>query len=305
MNRQIFRRLVFGSFFLAAMFVALSVNAADIDNKGFIKDASPKLKEHFGLCSEFLDVKWIDRSHSIGLLQADVYKNGKSEPRFLIVHLEKPGSKAFAVRGNGVFYEISEKQYSSADFERFLRGAHYGFRHHNVFLTVSKGKKSERFPQEPLPFESFVTHQSEFPNRSFSGFTKTVCVVYPDGKHAFVAEAKKPFMKSPVDDNSRQGYDAVAGYAKEKCGPSEKDASTGCNLDYLKDSYAFDINGDGRDDYVFQIVSGQGGKGSAKRYMLLSSQDGYSAKDISGCLGTGRFFYGYADRKGFHLGRCR
>jgi hypothetical protein len=290
--------------FLAAMFLALGVNAAGIDNKGFVKDASPAVKERFSLCNEFLDVKWIDKSRSVGILKADVYTNGKSEPRFLIVHLERPGSKAFAARGNGIFYEISEKQYSSRDFEQFLHGARFGFKHHDVFLTVNKGKRSERFPQEPLPFEAFVTHQTEFPNRSFSDFSKTVCVVYPDGKQAFVAEARKPFAKLPIDDKSKQAYDTVAGCANEKCKDITRDTKTGCNMDYLKDSYALDINGDGKDDYIFLISAGQDSKTRSMRY-LLSSKEGSSSRDVSGCLGFGRFFYGYADTKGFHLGRCR
>ncbi len=305
MNRQTMKRLTAFSFFLAAISLALGAYAAGIDNVGFVKDASPSLKARFGLCDEFLDVKWIDKARSIGLLKADVYKNGKSEPRFLIVHLEKPGSKAFAARGNGIFYEISEKQYSSREFQQFLRGARYSFKHHDVFLTVTKGKRFERFPQEPLPFEAFVTHQAEFPDRSFSGFSKTVCAAYPDGKQAFVAEAKKPFMKSTLDEQVRRQYDEVAGFANQKCGSLSKAAGSGCNPDYLKDSYSLDINGDGKGDFIVLVSSGQDGKGSSKRYLLLSSTDGYSSKDVSGCLGVGRFFYGYADGKGFHLGRCR
>jgi ribosomal protein S6E (S10) len=284
--------------------LTVAVCAAGVNNAGFKEDVPPALKERFSLCDDFLDVKWLDQSRSVGILKAEVYKNNMREPRFLIVYLEKPGSKAFAARGNCIFYEISEKQYSSMDFEQFLRGAHYTFSRQNVFMTVKKGKKSARFPQEPLPFEAFVTHETEFPNRSFSEFSKTVCVAYPDGKRAFVAEAKKPFMQSQLDDKSKQAYDTVAGYAKEKCGDPEKGTKVGCNMNYLKDGYALDINGDGKDDYFFVISDKQNGKGQSKRYLLLSSKDGYTITDISGCLGNGRFFYGYADSKSLRLGRC-
>lgn len=283
---------------LAALLLPVAVGAAD--NAGFKKDVPPVLKERFGLCDEFLDVKWIDKSGAVGMLKADVYKNGKSEPRFLIVRIEKPGSKAFAIRGNGIFYEISEKEYSSKDFEKFLRGARYSFKHHNVFMVVTKGKKSERYPQEPLPFEAFANHELDFPNRSFSDFSKTVCVAYPDEKRAFVIEAKKPFIKSPADEKSKQAYDTVARFAKEKCAELAKDE---CSLNYLKDTYALDSNGDGKDDYIF-LIADKAGKKQSKRYMLISGKDEYSIKDVSGCLGLGRSFYGMADTKSFHLGRC-
>ena len=285
--------------FFAALSISVAVCAAPPDNAGFRKDVPTTLKERFGICEEFLDVKWIDKSKSIGLLKTDIVKNGRSEQRFLIVHLEKPGSKAFAVRGNGIFYEISEKDYSSGNFERFLRGANIRSMHKNVFLTVAKGGKSERFPQEPLPFEAFVAHQNEFPNRSFSDFSKTVCVAYPDEKKVFVIEAKKPFLKARMDDKVKQDYDAVKNYAKEKCGDTAKGKNEGCDLGYLNDSYALDVNGDGKDDYIFLV-----GKANASRYMLLSSKDRTFAREVKGCLGSASFFYGYADLKAFHLGRC-
>ncbi len=287
---------------LAVLVLPFAAHAAGVNNVGFKKDVSPALKERFGICDEFLDVKWLDKMALVGTLKADVYKNSISEPRYLIVHLEKPGSKAFAANGNGIFYEIDEKQYSSHEFEKFLLGAHYGFSHERVFMTAKKGKKTDRFPQEPLPFEAFINHESDFPNRSFSSFSKTVCVAYPDEKKAFVIEAKKPFMISPLDDKTKQAYDNVARHAQEQCGKLK--AVGDCNLNYLKDSYALDINGDGKDDYVVLLTDGKSVKARTRRYLLLSSKEGYVAADVSGCMGEGRFFYGFSDGKSFHLGRC-
>jgi len=290
---------------LAVLVLPLVAHAADVNNIGFKKDVSPVLKERFGVCEEFLDVKWIDKSASVGTLKADVHKQGMSETRYLIVRLEKPGSKAFAANGNGIFYEIDEKQYANREFEKFLLGAHYSFSHERVFMTVKKGKKTDRFPQEPLPFEAFITHESDFPNRSFSSFSKTVCVAYPDEKRAFVIEAKKPFMKSPLDDKTKQAYDNVARYAQEQCGKLESAGTkTDCNLNYLKDSYSLDANGDGKDDYVVLLTDRKTAKARAGRYLLLSGKEGYVATDVSGCLGEGRFLYGFSDGKSFHLGRC-
>lgn len=280
----------------AAALLAFSAYAADFDNQGFAKDVS-SMKDRFGLCNEFLNVRWLDKSGTLGLLKADVYKNGDRVTRYLIVHLEKPGTKGYAARGNGIFYEISEKQYSSPEFEKFLRGARYTFSRYNVFMNVTKGKRSERFPQEPLPFEAFVAHKKEFPNRSFSDFSKTVCVAYPDGKSAFVIEARKPFM-GPVDDKTKQAFDAVSAMAKQKCG------ECACNLESLKDTYSLDINRDGVEDYIFAFSDGKAAKGCSKRYMMVSGKGGYVPLDVSGCLGYGRFFYGYSDGKAFHLGRC-
>ncbi|MGO9952520.1 MAG: hypothetical protein ACLPN1_09960 [Dissulfurispiraceae bacterium] len=290
---------------LTVLVLPLAAYAADVNNVGFKRDASMAVKERFGICDEFLDVKWIDKVASVGTLKADVYKNGMSETRYLVVRLEKPGSKDFVVSGSGIFYEIDEKQYVSHEFENFLRGARYSFNHGRIFMTVRKGKKSDRFPQEPLPFESFMNHESDFPNRSFSSFTKTVCIAYPDEKRAFVIEAKKPFMKSPLDSKTRQTYDILARHVQEQCGKLESGgAEAGCNLDNLKDSYALDANGDGKDDYVVLLTYTKTGKARAWRYMFLSGKEGYVATDVSGCLGEGRFFYGLADGKSFHLGRC-
>lgn len=291
-------------FVLAVFLMPAVVNASDFENAAFRKDVSKELKNNFSPCEEFLAVKWIDKARNIGLLKADVIKNGKSEPRYLLVYLEKPGSKAFARRGNGIFYEIGEKEYSSKQFGNFLHGARYKFNHENVFVTIKKGKRTERFPQEPLPFEAFVGHEKEFPSRSFSAFSSTVCVAYPGGKQALVIEAKKPFIKSPMDEKTKQAYDNVAGFAKDRCNAVAKSADE-CKLDYLKDSYALDINGDGKDDYIFLISDKQGGKGQVKRYLMLSGAEGYGATDVSGCLGFGRFFYGTVSNKQFHLGRCK
>jgi hypothetical protein len=304
MDKSRIKRLSIFVIAFAVIISTVAVCAGGVDNTAFKKDIPLALKERFGLCEEFLDVKWLDKSKSVGLLKADVYRNNVRETRFLVVYLETPGSKGFAARGNGIFYEISEKQYSSKDFENLLHGAHYSFSRHNVFMIVKKGKKSERLPQEPLPFEAFVTHETEFPNRSFSAFSKTVCVAYPDGKNAFITELKKPFIQSPLDDKAKQAYDTIAKYAGEKCGDLGKKAQDGCSMNHLKDSYALDSNGDGKDDYIFAISDKQNGKGQSKRYLLLSSKDGYVVTDISGCLGLGRFFYGYSDSKSFHPGRC-
>jgi len=304
MDKWCIKRVSIFIVLFTAIILAVGAYAADNENAGFRKDVSSAFKERFSLCDEFLNVKWIDKARSVGILKADISNNNIREPHFLIVYLEKPGSKAFAARGNGIFYEISEKQYLSRDFEQFLRGAHYSFSRQNVFMTVKKGKRSERFPQEPVPFEAFVTHQTEFPNRSFSDFLKTICVAYPDGKRVYVVEAKKPFIKIPLNDQTKQAYDTVARYAQEKCNDFAKATKAGCNLNYLKDSYALDSNGDGTDDFIFLISDTKNGKEQSRRYLLLSSKDGYAVNDISGCLGFGRFFYGYADSKSFRLGRC-
>ncbi len=283
--------------------IPVMAGAADVVNPAFKSDATQSLKERFSLCDEFLDVKWVDRTKLIGLLRADVYRNGKIESRSLIVHLEKPGSKAFNARGNGIFYEISEQEYNDAGYEQFLRGANYSFKHHNVFMTVTKGKRSERYPQEPLPFEAFVSHRLEFPDRSFSRFTRTVCVAYPDNRKAFVIEAKKPFAKGALDEGTKKAYDTVAKYARERCADISTN-ETECSLNNLKDSYALNINADSRDDYIFVLSNNKGDKAKNRRYMMISAGGGYSVRDITGCLGFERFFYGYSDGKGFHPGSC-
>ena len=278
--------------------------AADVNNSGFKKDISPALKERFGICQEFLDVKWIDKSSYVGLLKADDYKNNQAVPKYLIVKLEKTGTKAFAVRGNGIFYDIDEKLYKGLDIEKFLPGAKIGFSHERVFMNVTKGKRAERFPQEPLPFESFVSHMSDFPNRSFSGFSKTVCVAYPDEKQAFVIEAKKPFMGAAMDEKAKKEYEAVTKHAEDQCGKIKAaDPKNDCNTGRLKDSYALDVNGDGKDDYLV-LIAGKNAKARAGRYLLLSGKDGHVVTDASGCLGADRFFYGLSDGKKFHLGSC-
>lgn len=296
---------IFAIFIISVLAVPVLAGAAEVSNAGFVAEVPQTLKERFGLCEEFLGVKWIDKAKMTGIVKAEVYRDGKKEQRSMIVHLEKPGTRAYNARGNGIFYEVGTQAYDEAGFQKFLMGASYNFSHENVFMNVIKGRKSGRYPQEPLPFEAFVSHRNEFPNRSFSGFTRTVCIAYPDSGKVFVIEAKKPFINSQLDDNGRKMFDAVTRYAKDQCSAAaNKEAAPECSLENLKDSYALDLNRDGKDDYIFVVAGKQGDKGSVKRYMLLSSGDTYSVKDITGCLGFGRFMYGYADAKAFHLGSC-
>ncbi|HMK57098.1 MAG TPA: hypothetical protein VK448_10720 [Dissulfurispiraceae bacterium] len=297
------KRLLSIIMLILALLLPTAMLAAEVDNVAFSKAASSAMKDRFGVCEEFLDVKWLNRSAYTGILKADVYRNASKESRYLIVRLERPGSRAFVSRGSGVFYEIDEKQYLSRDFAQLLASAHYSFNHEKVFLTARKGKKSERFPQEPLPFEAFEQHESDFPNRSFSGFARTVCIAYPDGKGAFVVEARKPFMKPAIDETTKQAYETVGKTTKEQC-EKKMGAGNDCNPVNLKDSYALDVNGDGKDDYIVMLGSGKTVKAHAGRYLLLSGKDGYVATDVSGCLGVGRFFYGLADGRSFRLGRC-
>jgi hypothetical protein len=290
-------------FIIAAFLLPAAAVAADSPDSGFRGDIAV-LKERFSMCDEFLDVKWVDRTRHTGLMKAEGYRNGKLETRYLIVRLETPGSKAFRNRGNGIFYEISEQEYNSAVFAKFLREGRHDFRHHNVFMYVTKGKKWERYPQEPLPFEAFDKHRNEFPNRSFTGFSRSVCIAYPGEKQVFVIEAKKPFAVGSHDKGTKQAFAMVSDYARERCAAITKGGS-GCNFASLKDSYALNVNRDGRDDYIFAISKDKGAKRSMKRYMLKSSGEGYTVKDVTGCLGFERFFYGYAKAGGyFHLGGC-
>jgi hypothetical protein len=290
-------------FMLAFFLMPFWAGASDSGNMGFRAEVPKTLKDKFGVCNNFLDVKWINKPKLTGLVMADVDRDGRKELRFLIVHLEKPGSKAYENRGNGIFYEISQQEYEDPGFAKFLLGASYSFRHRNVFINVTRGKKSERYAQEPLPFEAFSSHKNEFPNRSFSGFAGTVCIAYPDEKMVFVVEAKKPFMGTPMDEKSRLSFETVFKYANERCAV-KTDRGTECNFDTLKDSYALDLNGDGKDDYIFTVTARQKDSSTVKRYMLLSSEGGYTVKEVSGCLSFDRFFYGYADAKAFHLGGC-
>jgi len=291
------------SVLIIALVLPIAMQAAGMENIAFSKESS-LMKEKYGVCEEFLDVKWMSKSPCIGILKANVYKNSTRETRYLIVYLEKPGSKAFALRGNGVFYDIDEKQYSSPDFAKFLSGARYSFNHEMVFMTARKGNKFERFPQEPLPFEARAQHENDFPNRSFSGFSKTVCIAYPDAKKAFVIEARKPFMNAPMDETTKQAFEIVKKKAEDRCENLKHGAANDCNIECLNDSYALDVNGDGKDDYIVMLGRGKTLKSQPGRYLLLSGSDGYVTTDVSGCLGISRFFYGIAEGRSFHLGRC-
>jgi|WetSurMetagenome_2_1015567.scaffolds.fasta_scaffold00471_8 hypothetical protein len=286
-----------------AFFMPVIAGAADFSNRGFKKYVSGELKERFSMCDEFLDVKWVDRKRLTGIVGVDAYGSGRSERRFLIVRLEKPGSKAFNNRRSGIFYEIREEEYNSSGYANFLAGARQSFSRNNVFMNVAKGRKSERYPQEPLPFEAFANHRHEFPDRSFSGFTRTVCVAYPDEKKAFVVEARKPFSGISSGRGSKKEYDRVAGYANERCSEISAD-KTHCSLAGLKDAYALNLNGDRRDDYLFVISGGKGSGDKFRRYMMISSGDHYVVKNITGCFGPRRFLYGYTDGRVFHPGGC-
>ncbi len=284
--------LIFLGFLLLPSFLSAQI----YDNFGFRKDVPEEIRKAFPMCDEFLDVKWIDEKRNIGKLKTEWYKNGKKEGfLYLLVKLENPGSEYMLRRGDGIIYGISEQEYYSKEFENIIKEAEYTYGKGFFFMYARKDKKTKKFSQERIPF----AHPSENYTKSYAGFSKTICILYPNKEYAFFVETNLPFLKDNLSDNLNQKYDSILRYAKEKC---SNYSDYRCYLKHLRYSEAIDVNFDGLDDYIFKFWVQSESKG--KVFILFSKPNKFEIKDITNCIYHVNAFYGARDKKAVFFGRC-
>jgi len=266
--------LIFSVFLLLPSFLFAQVYG----NIGFKKDVPEEIRKACPMCDEFLDVKWVDDKRNIGKLKAEMYRDGKKEGIvYLLVKLEDVGSDNMFRRGEGVTYDITKTEYSSKDFERFVRGADYTYDKGFFFMTAEKGGKKRKFSQGVIP--------SRYSMRSYANFSKTLCIPYPNVKYAFVAETKKPFIQKDLSKDLREKYERILKFATDKCNDLRKK----CDVEGIKYCDAIDVNYDGLNDYVFHFNLIENGSSPAMEYIFFSQKGKYKFQEVGACFG-GKYY---------------
>jgi len=249
------------------------------------------------LCDEFLDVKWIDEDRYIGKLKTEWYKNGQKQGiLYLLVKLEEPGSEEMFRRGDGIFYGISEQEYYSKEFENFIKEAKLSYGKGFFFMYASKREKKKEFYQKAIP----VGTPSKNYTKSFSDFSKTICVLYPKEEYVFIFETKKPFLKDNLSKDLKEKYYLIKTYAEKEI---KKFNAQGAQIEYINSCDAIDVNFDGFDDYIFSYNVGD--VPLNKRVVIYFSKDRkYAFKDITRCIPGMNVYYKKLGENQVFFGRC-
>ena len=174
-------------------------------NRGFIKKLPLSLKERFPACEEFLDVTWIDEENRIGYANYDIYSLGRYIDRFIgFVYLHSHRStynlNVYVIGSNkelssNVRYMNKERKKLRDGYPYTLPGERLVKDNFDTLIKLMKELKKEDYP---MPFgdrtNDFVWAFNSSLNytgaMSLSGFTKNVCVAYPDSSRVWFAEVK-------------------------------------------------------------------------------------------------------------------
>lgn len=291
-NRTLLLILVVSS--LLIIFLLPSILFGEVyDNIGFKKDVPEEIKKACPMCDEFLDVKWIDEKRYIGKLKTEWYKDGKKQGIIhLLVKLENPGSDEMFHRGDGIIYGISEQGYYSKEFEDFIKEGEYTYGKGFFFMFANKGGQKIEFTQKPIPSAQFM--------KSYANFSKTICVLYPGGRYAFVIESKKPFLKADLPKELKEKYDSIIKYAN---GEIKKVSAQDAQIGYIKYCDAIDVNFDRLDDYIFGFNIGNVPQ-SRRVVIYFSKKYKYEFKDITNCSPGINIYYKPIDKKEVRFGKC-
>ena len=215
--------------------LAYTVEAAQpvASNVGLMLNPPPALKARFPMCDVYLNVEWIDKEKRIGHTHYVTRMiNDKGE-------LEAEKKSAWAL----VNLEDSEPSYT-LDIYPYVQQKRMG----ELLDLVRNGKPKKGpwhfaivYKNKRRPVVFFDSLAPVFTNHE-----KTVCIVYPDGKKAWIIEA--PNVKSKY---SPEQIDALQKRLNFGDAPNARKA-----LEHL---WVLDINSDGLDDYIPDIYFGNRG----------------------------------------------
>ncbi len=202
---------------------------SEIKNSGFEKNPPAALKQKFPMCNEFVKVKWISKERQIGYSEFETplkNKQGKSIGKGKV-------SVLVMMKGDpDMWYEVSYFK-EEGTLEKLFDALRNG--------EISAGWGGTGYDVSYLS-DNFHLNFAVGPNESdfepvLSGYQQTVCVVYPDGRRAWISEGKR---LDKIYDQAQ--LDSLLGDLK----------SAGAELDryQLNQSWMLDINGDGIPDYV-------------------------------------------------------
>ncbi|MDH4191304.1 MAG: hypothetical protein OEW21_14030 [Betaproteobacteria bacterium] len=202
-----------------------------LGNAGFEKNPPAALKQKFAMCDAFLKVRWINETKQIGHSEFEAPledRNGKflgrgnvsvlvmmkddpaPEMRYEISHYKKHG------RLEALFDALRNAELTGAWGGTGWNISHRG---ENFHIDFNAGPEDASFA--PV----------------LSDYRQTVCVVYPDGRRAWISEGRLP---SKLYGKAR--FDALL--------RDLKSAGAGVESWQLAQSWILDVNGDGIPDYV-------------------------------------------------------
>ena len=154
---------------------------ADTGNIGFMKNPPTALHERFPMCDAFLKVEWLNKTKKIGYSRYETILKGEAiqsrGKRMLVsalVNLEDIESISYDIsfyRRQGRLNEIVNR-----------------VRHGNVegVLPMVISYKGEVLHVHP----GILLSNNDFVQPLLSDHQQTVCVAYPNGKRAWIAEGK-------------------------------------------------------------------------------------------------------------------
>ena len=213
--------------------------ASAVSNIGFEKNPPDVWKKKFPMCHAFLKVQWISKEKQIGYSEYEAPLtdiNGRSAGRrkvAVLVVLREPfgpevryGLRGFPVdKDSGVLDKL---------FEAVRHGKIEG---HEADLWILAKRTEDSFFAEFAAVHLEDGYSYHF-DAEFSDYRQTVCVVYPDGRRAWIVEGKRP---EKMYDNAQ--LDALLG--------TLKDSGAGIDKGQLEKSWVLDMNGDGIPDYYY------------------------------------------------------
>lgn len=142
------------------------------DNIGFARNPPEELKKKFPMCDAFLKVDWIDKKKKIGYSHYDLYREGKPNGQmWALVYLEE--------RFPHFDYDLNEYR-RRGNIDSILRFIREGNIVGDVaLLNIRRGDEKITFwPTIPA-------------NMTFADNYQNVCISYPDGERAWIAEGKQ------------------------------------------------------------------------------------------------------------------
>lgn len=223
--------------------------ASDVGNFGFEKDPPVALMRRFPMCDAFIKVKWISKERQIGYSEFEAPLQDKNG---LPIGKGKVSALVMMKGAPDMRYEVSyfkEKGELEMLFEALRNG------------EITGGWGGTGFDVSYLS-ENFHINFASGPGESsfepvLSGYQRTVCVVYPDGRRAWILEGRRPekiFDQGQLDSLFVGLKSAGAEVAQRQ----------------LAEGWVLDINGDGISDYVTFGKQWSFTYSSGKRYYTAS-----------------------------------
>jgi hypothetical protein len=213
-------------------------SARAVSNIGFEKNPPAALKQKFPMCDEYLKVQWITKKKEIGYSEFEapltsVVGNSVARKKVSVLVLMRDPFGAFPE----LRYDVSSIK-ESGQLERLfdalrngkIKGAWGG----TNLLVESKDYNfridfnSVELEGHPYSFEDEVV---------FADYQQTVCVVYPNGQRAWIAEGRRP---EKIYDKAT--FDALFNNVKASI--------AGLDRRVFARTWVLDVNRDGIPDYV-------------------------------------------------------